>query len=252
MNDEDLLRYSRHLLLPELDVAGQQKLLDARVLIIGLGGLGSPAAMYLAGSGVGSLLLADGDVVELSNLQRQIIHDTPSIGQSKPASAAAAIRRLNPGVKTVPIESRLDDSTLRGLLPGLSLVLDCSDNVASRYAINDACMAAGVPLVSGAALGWEGQLAVFDPRDASSPCYRCLYPDQDVTEQRSCAVNGIAAPVVGVIGVLQALQALKVIVGVGDDLVGVLLVFDALALEWHRLRVKRKADCPACVTRGKA
>ena len=252
MNDADLLRYSRHLLLPELDVAGQQKLLDARVLIVGLGGLGSPAAMYLAASGVGSLLLADDDVVELSNLQRQIIHDTASIGQSKPASAAAAIRRLNPNVHTTPLEARLDEDALRSLLPGLSLVLDCCDNLTSRHAINRACMAASVPLVSAAALGWEGQLAVFDPRDASSPCYRCLYPDQETAEQGSCATNGVAAPVVGVIGVMQALQALKLIVGIGDGLVGELLVFDALALEWHRLRVRRDVDCPVCSERGGA
>lgn len=249
MNDEELLRYSRHLLLPELDVDGQQRLLDATVLIVGLGGLGSAAAMYLAASGIGHLVLADGDTVELSNLQRQVIHDGGTIGWPKPRSAAAAIARLNPGVRVTQCAERLDARTLQPLLADVALVLDCCDNRASRHAINRACVATGVPLLSAAALGWEGQLAVFDTRDPRSPCYACLYPEAAAREEGSCAVNGIAAPVVGAMGVLQALQALKLIAGVGDPLVGHMLVFDALAMDWHRLAVPRRSGCPVCGAR---
>lgn len=249
MNDEELLRYSRHILLPELDLAGQEKLLDASVLIVGLGGLGSPAAMYLAASGVGSLLLADGDVVELSNLQRQVVHRTASIGQAKASSAAMHLRELNPSIRLTEINERVGEDLLARLVPGLSLVLDCSDNLATRYLINRICMREGVPLVSAAALGWEGQLAVFDPRQPGSPCYRCLYPQENALEERSCALSGVAAPVVGVMGLMQALEALKLIANAGETLLGELLVFDGLRLEWHRLRVTRNPLCPVCADR---
>lgn len=246
MNDEQLLRYSRHLLLPEIDVAGQQRLLDASVLVVGLGGLGSAAVLYLAASGTGNLILADDDVVELSNLQRQVIHNSAAIGVAKVESAAATVRALNPDVQTLAIRERLDEAAIERLLDGVSVVLDCSDNFATRHAINAACFAAKVPLVSGAALGWEGQIAVFDPRVGTGPCYRCLYPDTNAVSETTCARNGVAGPVVGTIGVLQALQALKLLCGAGDALRGELLAFDALALEFHRLRIAPLADCPVC------
>ena len=245
MDDAELLRYSRHILLPQIDIEGQQRLRDARVLVVGLGGLGSPAAMYLASSGVGMLLLADPDHVELSNLQRQPLHQESHIGWSKARSAAAAIAALNTGVTVEPIEARLDAATLPAVLERVDLALDCSDNYATRYALNAACIGARKPLVSGAALGWEGQLSVFDPARAG-PCYACLYPVQDAREERACAVNGVAAPVVGTIGMLQALEALKLITGAGEPLIGELLVFDGLGTEFHRLRIPRRADCPAC------
>lgn len=246
MNDEELLRYSRHLLLPEIDVEGQQRLLRSRVLVVGLGGLGSPAALYLAACGVGELVIADADLVELSNLQRQLLHETPDVGKAKTASAAARIARLNPGVRVTQVQARLDADSLASLMGGLSLALDCSDNFATRYALNSACMQHGVPLLSAAALGWEGQLAFFDPQDACSPCYRCIFPVEDASEERSCAREGVAAPVVGAIGVLQALQALKFLTGAGDVMRAELLLFDALAFEWHRLRVERDPACPVC------
>lgn len=245
MDDEELLRYSRHILLPDIDVEGQERLRRARVLVAGLGGLGSPAAMYLAASGVGTLVLADPDCVELSNLQRQVLHSTPRVGVPKPASAAAAIRALNPGVQVVPVDARLDAGNLPAWLAGCDLALDCCDNLATRYALNAACTAAGVPLVSAAAIGWEGQLAVFDPR-RGGPCYQCLHPFTEAHEERACAVSGVAAPVVGTIGVLQALEAFKILSGAGEPLRGELLVFDGLRAEFHRLRVPRRADCPIC------
>jgi adenylyltransferase/sulfurtransferase len=208
--------------------------------------------MYLAASGAGELLLIDHDCVELSNLQRQIIHDTTTLGWSKPRSAAAGIGRLNPDVRVTTIETRMDEASLLPLLQGVSVVLDCSDNFRTRHAINRACMASGVALISAAALGWEGQLAVFDPRNGDSPCYRCLYPGEGVVENRSCAVNGIAAPVVGVMGVMQALLALKLIAGAGDARIGELMVFDALRGDWQYLRVPRNAACPDCSQRYSA
>jgi len=246
MDDQQLLRYSRHLLLPEIDVDGQQRLLDARVLLVGVGGLGSAAAIYLAASGVGTLVLADGDHVELSNLQRQIVHSTTRLGQAKVESAAIMLQQLNPDVRTEALACHLDASALDALLPGVDLALDCSDNFATRYAINAACMRQRVPLVTAAALRWEGQLAVFDPRQCDGPCYRCLYPDTAAVSETSCSTNGIAAPVVGVMGVLQALQAIKLLLGTGDGLRGELLVFDALGFEFQRLRVRRREDCPDC------
>lgn len=246
MNDEELLRYSRHILLPAIDVAGQQRLIDARVLIVGLGGLGSPAALYLAASGVGRLLLVDADRVELSNLQRQVIHGSGRIGACKTESAAAALGDLNPGVRVETFACRADAELLDRLLPHVDLVLDCCDNGPSRRAINAAARRHRVPLVSAAAIGWEGQLAVFDPRVPGSACYECLYPDAGDEAAGACAHNGIAAPVVGTMGVLQALQALKLLCGAGSVVAGELLVFDGLALDFHRLRIARRTDCPGC------
>ena len=250
MNDEELLRYSRHILLPELDVAGQQKLLDATVLVVGVGGLGSAAALYLGASGVGRLLLADGDRVELSNLQRQVLHATARIGQRKVDSAAEALQALNPGVHAEAVAERVDALLLGRLLPGVAVVLDCSDNLPTRRAVNAACRRHRVPLVSAAALGWEGQLAVFDPRSPGGACYQCLYPAGDSEPEAACATNGVAAPVVGAMGVLQALQALKLITGAGCVTAGELLVFDGLALEFHRVRIRPRPDCPVCGPRG--
>jgi len=243
MNDEQLLRYSRQILLPQIDVEGQEKLLGARVLIAGLGGLGSPVAMYLAAAGVGHLVLVDHDVVEISNLQRQIVHTQATIGETKVRSAAATIRALNPDTRVEPVAARLEGARLAELIARVDLVVDGTDNFATRYAINDACFAGGKPLVSGAAIRMEGQVAVFDPRDRESPCYRCLYPSAEGVEL-NCSENGVAAPVVGVIGTVQAMEALKLIVGVGETLTGAVLYFDALAMEWHRLRLRRRPDCP--------
>jgi len=244
MNDEQLLRYSRQILLPQIDVEGQEKLLGARVLIAGLGGLGSPIAMYLAATGVGHLVLVDHDRVEVSNLQRQIVHTQATIGAAKVESAAATIRALNPDTRVEPVAARLEGDRLAALVARVDVVVDGTDNFATRYAINDACFAAGVPLVSGAAIRMEGQVAVFDPRRSDSPCYRCLYPSAEGIEL-NCSENGVAAPVVGVIGSVQALETLKLIVGAGETLTGAVLYFDALAMEWHRLKLKRRPDCPA-------
>lgn len=245
MDDAELLRYSRHILLRHFDVDGQQRLRDARVLVVGVGGLGSPAAMYLATSGVGRLVLADADHVETSNLPRQPLHDDSRLGWNKAHSAAAAIHALNAGVAVEALSERLDADSLPGVVARVDVVLDCSDNLATRHAVNAACVAAATPLVSGAALGWEGQISVFDPA-RGGPCYACLYPMHDVREERACAVNGVAAPVVGTIGVLQALEALKLITGAGAPLRGELLVFDGLDAEFHRLRIPPRADCPVC------
>jgi len=244
MNDEQLLRYSRQILLPQIDVAGQEKLLAARVLIAGLGGLGSPVALYLAAAGVGHLVLVDHDRVEVSNLQRQIAHTQATIGATKVDSAAATIRALNPDTRVEPIAARLESARLSELVSRVDVVVDGTDNFATRYAINDACFAAHKPLVSGAAIRMEGQVAVFDPREPTSPCYRCLYPSAEGVEL-NCSENGVAAPVVGVIGTVQAMETLKLIVGIGETLVGAVLYFDALPMEWHRLRLRRRPDCPA-------
>jgi len=251
VNDEELLRYSRHLLLPEIEVAGQERLRGSGVLLVGLGGLGCPAALYLAASGVGRLILADADRVELSNLQRQVLYRTAQLGEGKPAAAAASITALNPCVTTRQLPRRVDAPLLQELLGEVDLVLDCSDNQSTRYALNAACFAARKPLVSAAALGWEARLAVFDPR-RGGPCYRCLYPDPAAPEPAACAESGVAAPVVGVAGVLQALEALKLLSGAGAPLQGDVLVFDGLLCECHRLRIVPRGDCPVCASREDA
>ncbi|UZJ46235.1 molybdopterin-synthase adenylyltransferase MoeB [Marinimicrobium sp. C6131] len=245
MNDNQLLRYSRHILLPEVDVEGQERLLNARVLIVGLGGLGAPVAMYLAASGVGELWLADHDEVDLSNLQRQIVHTTERVGESKVRSAAAALQALNPDVKLVPIEEKLSGESLIARVREADLVIDATDNFSVRYAINEACVATRTPLVSGAAIRLEGQVTVFDSRRDDSPCYRCLY-DVNEDEQLNCASSGVLAPLVGVIGSMQALEAVKLLAGVGSSLAGRLLLFDATTSQWRELKLPRDPDCPVC------
>lgn len=245
MNDQQLLRYSRQIMLPDVDLDGQEKLLAARVLIIGLGGLGSPLAMYLAAAGVGHLVLADFDTVDLSNLQRQIAHTTDRIGQTKVESAAQALRELNPDVQLTCITQALDAESLAQHISTVDVVVDCCDNFSTRFAVNAVCVAAKVPLVSGAAIRLEGQVAVFDYRDPDCPCYRCLY-DADSEENTTCAANGVLSPVVGVIGSMQALETLKLIVGFGKTLAGKLLLFDARYSQWRELSLPKDPQCPVC------
>ena len=245
MNDEQLLRYSRHIMLPQMDVAGQQALLDATVLVIGLGGLGCPAAMYLASSGIGHLVLADDDTVDLSNLQRQIAHGTDNIGMSKVASAAESIARLNDTVRVTTLEQRLEGDALDAAVKGADVILDCTDNFSTRFAINAAAVKYKVPLVSGAAIRLEGQVSVFDVRDAGNPCYQCLYQDGD-DMQLSCSESGVMAPLVGIIGTLQALEAIKLITGIGSTLTGRLLFLDAQTMQFREMKLKKKPACPCC------
>lgn len=246
MDDASLLRYSRHVLLNEIGIEGQQRLLDAHVLIVGLGGLGSPAAIYLAAAGVGSLTLADGDTVDLTNLQRQIAHPTARVGQPKVTSAQATLEALNPNVRIHALAERLTDETLDAQVRAASLVLDCSDNFATRHAINRACVTHRVPLVSGAAVRFDGQLSVFDPRNALSPCYHCVFPEGDDVEDVRCATMGVFAPLVGIIGAMQAAEALKMLCGAGTPLVGRLLMLDARSMHWHSVRVIRDPGCHVC------
>jgi adenylyltransferase/sulfurtransferase len=249
MNDEQLLRYSRQIMLPAFDVEGQQKLLDATVLIVGLGGLGSPVSMYLAAAGVGHLILVDDDAVDVSNLQRQIVHTEQSVGVSKVDSAARTLTALNSETRITSINQRVDDDALAALVQqGVDLVVDACDNFSTRFMINRVCIKAGIPVVSGAAIRLEGQVAVFDSRREHSPCYQCLYRGGD-DEQMSCARNGVLAPLVGVIGSMQAIEAIKVLSGMGQDLAGRLLLFDALGSQWRELRLPRDPQCPVCSER---
>lgn len=245
LNDEQLLRYSRHIMLPQVDIAGQQCLLDSSALIVGLGGLGCPAALYLAAAGVGHLILNDFDRVELSNLQRQIAHTETSLGLSKADSLKQAVLHLNSNVRVNALSERLDDEALLQQISQVDVVLDCTDNFATRHRINALCVSAQKPLVSAAAVGFEAQLSVFDSRQAHAPCYACLYPD-DGDEALSCAENGVLAPLVGVVGAMQALEALKLLLGIGRSLVGRLLIFDALSMEWRQLALSRDSHCPVC------
>ncbi|WP_289537505.1 molybdopterin-synthase adenylyltransferase MoeB [Pseudomonas sp. SO81] len=248
LNDDELLRYSRQILLPQIDVAGQLRLKQSRVLIAGLGGLGSPVALYLAAAGVGELHLADFDRVELTNLQRQIIHDSEQIGVAKVDSAIVRLMAINPQIRLVPHRAALDEDSLAAAVAAVDLVLDCSDNFTTREAVNAACVAAGRPLVSGAAIRLEGQLAVFDSRDAASPCYHCLYGHGSEAEL-TCSEAGVVGPLVGLVGSLQALEALKLLVGFGEPLVGRLLLIDALGSRFRELRVKRDPECSVCGAR---
>jgi adenylyltransferase/sulfurtransferase len=250
MNDPQLLRYSRHIMLPEIDIDGQTDLLNARVVIVGLGGLGAPVAMYLAAAGVGYLVLVDDDTVELSNLQRQVIHNTHRIGESKVDSAAASINALNPEVTVKSYQMRLDADNIAPLLKGAQVLLDCTDNFAIRFALNTAAVAQQIPLVSGAAIRLEGQVAVFDSRDAHSPCYRCLYDEQD-NENLNCANSGVLAPLVGVIGSVQAVEAIKLLTGISDGLAGRLQLYDARKSQWREMRLPRDPNCPVCGERNK-
>lgn len=244
MNDEQLLRYSRQIMLPQLDVAGQQRLRDAGALILGLGGLGSVAAMYLAAAGIGRLVLVDDDQVDLTNLQRQIVHGTGDIGRAKVDSAHDTLKELNPEVAISTVARRPVADELRELVAGVDVVLDASDNFPTRYLVNEACVRVGRPLVSGAAIRMEGQLSVFAGHD-QAPCYRCLYPGGE-DNATSCSENGVLAPVVGVIGSLQAVEAIKLVTGIGEPLLGRLLVWDAMLMEWRSLRLKKDPACPVC------
>jgi adenylyltransferase/sulfurtransferase len=247
MDDATLLRYSRHIMLDGLDLEGQEQLSNARVLIIGLGGLGSPAALYLAASGVGHLRLADDDEVELSNLQRQILHGTADVGRPKTASGSDRLRALNPEPELEAISQRLDDSSLPALVADADVVLDGCDNFSTRFAVNRACVAAGVPLISGAVIRMEGQLAGFRPDRPQRPCYRCVFPDTQ-EEAETCSETGVLAPLPGVIGSLQAVEAIKAITGLGEPLDSKLLMLDALTLTWRRVGLRRDPQCPVCAT----
>ena len=246
MDDRQLLRYSRHLLLDDIGIEGQQRLLDSHALIVGAGGLGSPVALYLASAGVGQITLVDDDTVDLTNLQRQIMHTEARVGQPKVASAEAAIGALNPGVRVRTVAQRADEAQLTELAAAADVVLDCTDNFATRQALNRSCVATGRPLVSGAAIGFDGQISVYDPRRAASPCYACVFPPTQAVEEARCATMGVFAPLVGIIGTLQASEALKLLCGIGEPLVGRLLMLDARRTEWTELRVPRQADCPVC------
>lgn len=246
MNDDDLLRYSRQIMLPDFDIAGQEKLLAAKVLIVGLGGLGSPVALYLAAAGVGELWLADHDTVDSSNLQRQIAHGEADIKRSKVDSAADAIHRINADTRICVMQKKLEGKSLDDAVQVVDLVVDCSDNFKTRFALNEACWKNKKPLVSGAAIRAEGQLMVIDPRVTNSPCYRCLYDDAMSDEQLNCATNGVLAPIVGVIGTMQALEAIKLLVNYGTPAIGKLLAFDGKAVEWRTLKLKKDSSCPIC------
>ena len=250
MNDDQLLRYSRHILLDEVGVEGQQRLLDAHALIVGAGGLGSPVAMYLAASGVGRITIADHDVVDLTNLQRQIAHTSARIGQAKVDSAREAMLALNPDTHVTALAQRLDAAALDALLPEVDVVLDCCDNFATRQAVNAACVRHRVPLVSGAAIRLDGQLAVYDARQPDSPCYACVFPPDTQPEEVRCATMGVLAPLVGVVCTLQALEAIKLLAGIGSRLVGRLQMIDGRALETTEMRLSRHPDCPVCGTRA--
>jgi len=245
LSDQELLRYSRQILLRQVDIDGQLRLKNSRVLIVGLGGLGAPVALYLAAAGVGELHLADFDTVELTNLQRQIIHDTDSIGSTKVDSALRRLAAINPEVSLVAHRQALDADSLGVAVAAVDLVLDCCDNFATREAVNAACVAAGKPLVSGAAIRLEGQLSVFDPRRPQSPCYHCLYGHGSEAEL-TCSEAGVIGPLVGLVGSLQALEALKLLAGFGEPLVGRLLLIDALGTKFRELRVKRDPQCSVC------
>ncbi len=245
MNDEQLLRYSRQIMLPELDIEGQQKLLNATVLLIGLGGLGSPVSMYLAATGVGHLILVDFDTVELSNLQRQIVHSTDDIDRPKVESAKDRLLALNPDCKITLINKQLDENELLKEIKKVDVVIDGSDNFPTRFAVNKACFENKAPLVSGAAIRFEGQLSVFDHRHEDNPCYRCLYNDEEMAAE-TCSQTGVVAPLLGIIGSLQALETIKLITGIGESLIGKLLLFDATTTEFQTMSFKKDPACPIC------
>ena len=244
MNDEQLLRYSRQIMLPQIDIEGQEKLLASRVLIIGMGGLGSPIAMYLAAAGIGHLVLVDDDIVELSNLQRQIAHGNTDIGLSKVESAKQTVQLLNPEIKVTTYAERLDAQKLCDEITAADIVIDGTDNFTTRFALNKYCVKNKTPLVSGAAIRMEGQVSVFN-KTPDSPCYRCLYKDEGELDT-SCSTNGVLSPVVGIIGSVQATEAIKVLLDIGETLDGKLLVLDALHMEWRTLKLKKDPSCPVC------
>jgi len=250
MNDNQLLRYSRHILLDDIGIEGQQRLLDAHALVIGAGGLGSPAALYLASGGIGRITLVDDDTVDLTNLQRQVMHTSARIGQPKVDSGRAALLAINPEIEVIALRERAGPERLLQLARTATVVLDCSDNFATRHAVNRASVAAGVPLVSGAAIRFDGQLSVFDPRQPDAPCYACLFPEDSGFEDVACSTMGVFAPLVGIVGAVQAAEAMKLIAGVGEPLVGRLLMLDGKSMEWSAVGVARNAGCPVCSVRG--
>lgn len=245
IDDEDLLRYSRHLLLPQIGVEGQERLLHSTALIVGVGGLGSPAVMYLAASGIGHLMIADYDKVDLSNLQRQLIHTTDTVGMSKTTSAELSLNKINPKITITKMEQRMDVAHLEQAVAEADVVIDATDNFETRYAINQACWQAHTPLVYSAAIRMEGQLSVFDSRHSDSPCYQCLYPSGQGLDE-SCSESGVLAPLTGVLGSLQALEAIKVLLEMDGTLVGRLLLLDAQRMQWREIALPKNATCPVC------
>jgi molybdopterin-synthase adenylyltransferase len=246
MNDDQLLRYSRHILLTQIGIDGQERLLGSRVLVIGAGGLGSPAAIYLAAAGVGHITLVDGDRVDLTNLQRQILHTPATLGEPKVESGRQMLRHFNAAVEVAAVDRRVEGEALAALVARADVVLDCSDNFPTRHAVNHACVRLGKPLVSGAAIRFDGQVGVFDLRDPASPCYACLFPENAAPEEERCAVMGVFAPVTGIIGTIQAAEALKLLAHVGESLNGRLLILDALGMRWREVRIKKDPACQVC------
>ena len=246
MNDADLLRYSRHLLLDDIGIEGQQRLLDAGALVVGAGGLGSPVALYLASAGVGRITLVDHDTVSLTNLQRQIAHDMGSLDRLKVESAAARMAALNPAVQVRALARRADAALLDAELPRVDVVIDCSDNFATRHLVNAACVRHARPLVSGAAIGFDGQVSVYDSRSPEHPCYACLFPPESGFEDAACSTMGVFAPLVGIVGSVQAAEALKLLAGIGEPLAGRLLMLDGRRMQWSEIALRRDPDCAVC------
>jgi len=246
MNDDQLLRYSRHLLLDEIGIAGQRRLLDAHVLIIGAGGLGSPVALYLGTGGVGRITVVDFDTVDLTNLQRQIAHNLTRVGHPKADSVRQTVAAINPDVQVRALVRRADAELLDALLPEVDLVLDCCDNFKTRHAVNAACVTHRKPLVSGAAIGFDGQVSVYDTRDPAAPCYACIFPPDVAFQEVACATMGVFAPLVGIIGSVQAAEALKLLAGIGSSLAGRLQMLDARCMQWDQITLQRQPGCPVC------
>jgi molybdopterin/thiamine biosynthesis adenylyltransferase len=252
MNDDQLLRYSRHILLDELGIEGQQALLQSHALVIGAGGLGSPVVLYLGTAGVGRITLVDHDTVDLTNLQRQIAHNLARVGTPKAESARASVAAINPDVQIQPVLQRADAAWLDQAVAEADVVLDCSDNFKTRQAVNAACVAHRKPLVAGAAIGFDGQISVYDTRQPDAPCYACLFPPEATVADAQCATMGVFAPLVGIIGTMQAAEALKLLTGVGRSLAGRLQMLDARTMEWTEIRLARQPDCPVCAARDQA
>lgn len=250
MTDEQLLRYSRHILLDALGIEGQERILAAHALIIGAGGLGSPAALYLASAGIGRITLVDNDTVDFTNLQRQILHTQARVGMAKAESGRQALAAINPEIDIVPFQARLAGAELDALVATADIVLDCTDNFATRHAINRACVHHRKPLVSGAAIRFDGQVSVYDLARDDSPCYHCLFPEGEDVEEVRCAVMGVFAPLTGIIGTTQAAEALKLVAGIGESLTGRLLLLDSLDMEWRTVRFKKDAGCTVCGPNG--
>lgn len=246
LDDAQLMRYARHILLDEFGIEAQERISSARVLIIGAGGLGSPAAYYLAAAGVGQITLVDNDEVDLSNLQRQILHNSERVGVNKALSGQQTLHALNPLIHIVPVQDRLDEAALHQLVPQHDVVLDCTDNFATRHAINRAAVAHRVPVVSGAGIRFSGQISVYDLRDPNAPCYHCLFPEADDVQELRCATTGVLGPLVGMVGCVQAAEALKLLGGFGEPLIGRLLSVDALTMQWHTVRFKKDPECLVC------